>query len=377
MRSLGPRIVYHCADIMHVGLLIYGSLATISGGFLYDRQLVSQLEASGHTVEIVSVPWRNYARHLTDNWSAALADQLRRAPFDLLLQDELTHPSLAWLNRRLRGRINYPIITIVHHLRSSETHSPLLIPLYRSVERQYLRTVDGFLFNSKTTRATVMELWPNTKPQVVAYPAADHRRPPATDTVGNSIQGRAARQGPLRILFIGNVIARKGLHHLLRALALLQGKHWVLRVIGSLSTDARYVEQIGQLIEKLDLTANVRLEGTATEDAIAAAYRESDLFAAPAYEGFGIVYLEAMSFGLPVIASTDGAAYELVADGVNGYLVDPDDHATLARRIERLVEDRAMLVPLSEGARQRYESHPTWHESFAPAIDWLVTQSEQ
>ncbi|MEZ4615526.1 MAG: hypothetical protein R2867_08435 [Caldilineaceae bacterium] len=87
---------------MHIGLLIYGSLATVSGGYLYDRKLVHVLQAAGHTTELVTLPWRNYACHLLDNWSLRLFDQLCTARFDLLLQDELNHPSLAWLNGRLR-----------------------------------------------------------------------------------------------------------------------------------------------------------------------------------------------------------------------------------------------------------------------------------
>ena len=361
---------------MHVGLLIYGSLATISGGFLYDRQLVKELENAGHTVDIVSVPWRSYPRHLTDNWSKTLLDQLCHAPFDLLLQDELNHPSLVWLNRRLRKQVSYPLISIVHHLRSSETHPSLQMPFYRWIERQYLTSIDGFLFNSQTTRATVMELAPNTKPQIVAYPAADHRQPPAAAVIYATRHARAASQAPLRILFVGNVIARKGLHHLVQALALVDREQWHLRVLGSLTSEPRYVEEIRQLLGALHLAANVTLEGAASDEAIFAAYQTSDLFAAPAYEGFGIVYLEAMSFGLPVIAATDGAAYEIVTDSENGYLVAPDDHAALAEHIERLVREPALLEKLSIGARRRYEIHPTWHATFVPVIDWLSKQIE-
>lgn len=362
---------------MRVGLLIYGSLDTISGGFLYDRQLVRALQLAGHTVDIVSIPWRTYASHLTDNWSPRLVQQLRRASFDLLLQDELNHPSLAWLNRRLQGKIRYPIISIVHHLRSCERHSPFLLPLYRWVERQYLQGVDGFLFNSNSTRATVMALAPNTKPQLVAYPAADHRQPPSTAEVAAIVQTRVAQQGPLRILFVGNVIARKGLHHLLRSLVLVDRSLWHLRVVGSLTVDRRYVAQIRQQLDQWALTAQVTLEGAVPDEAITLAYRNSDLFAAPAYEGFGIVYLEAMSFGLPVVAATEGAAYELVTDSETGYLIDPSDYATLAAKITQLARDREQLLRLSKRARERYVSHPTWRQTFAPTLDWLVAQANQ
>ena len=88
---------------MKIGFLIYGSLDTLSGGYLYDRKLVEYLRAQGDTVEIISLPWRNYAAHLTDNFSFKLPSNL-----DILIQDELNHPSLIAANR---GKHPYPIVS--------------------------------------------------------------------------------------------------------------------------------------------------------------------------------------------------------------------------------------------------------------------------
>ena len=54
---------------MRIGLLIYGSLDTLSGGYLYDRKLVEHLRQAGDSVEIVPLPWRSYPAHLADNLS--------------------------------------------------------------------------------------------------------------------------------------------------------------------------------------------------------------------------------------------------------------------------------------------------------------------
>jgi hypothetical protein len=62
---------------MRVGLLIYGSLDTISGGYLYDCKLVEHLRQQGDQVEIISLPWRNYLRHLGDNLSSGLLQRLK------------------------------------------------------------------------------------------------------------------------------------------------------------------------------------------------------------------------------------------------------------------------------------------------------------
>ena len=129
-------------------------------------------------MEIVSLPWRSYGCHLGDNWSPALFRQLAGLGVDVLLQDELNHPSLAWLNLRLRRRVQYPLVSIVHHLRCSESHPPLLGRLYRSVERRYVQSVDAFIFNSRTTQASVAALGVDDRPATVAYPAADHVKIP-------------------------------------------------------------------------------------------------------------------------------------------------------------------------------------------------------
>jgi glycosyltransferase involved in cell wall biosynthesis len=150
---------------------------------------------------------------------------------------------------------------------------------------------------------------------------------------------------------------------------------WRLQVIGSLASDQTYVALIRQLIDTHGLTANVTLTGSATDAQIAASYAQSDFYAAPAFEGFGIAYLEAMSFGLPVIASTAGAAHEIVTHGVDGYLVNPTEVATLAAHLTELCTQPDRLAVMSRAARQRYDRHPTWQATFAPVVLWLEQRS--
>jgi glycosyltransferase involved in cell wall biosynthesis len=218
---------------MRVGLIIYGKLDTTSGGYLYDRQLVRYLRQQGDEVQLKSLPWTRYGRQLLHNFDPGLQQQLRQSSFDLLLQDELNHPSLFWLNRQLQRHLSCPLVSIVHHLRSSENHPPLLLNIYRWIERQYLRTIDGFVFNSKTTHATVEALLKEQKPQVIAYPAADHIRGVMDPAL---VVKRAHDPGPLRLVFVGNVTPRKACHVLLTALADLPKGSWQLKIIGEISS---------------------------------------------------------------------------------------------------------------------------------------------
>jgi glycosyltransferase involved in cell wall biosynthesis len=346
---------------VRVGLVIYGSLETISGGYIYDRVLVEHLRRQGDQVVIISLPWRNYGRHLSDNLSRPLYRQLSQSSFDVLLQDELNHPSLFWFNRRLRNRVRYPILAIVHHLRCSEVRPAWQNRLYRWVEQEYLKTIDGFIFNSQTTRSAVEELIGAGRPGVVVNPGADRLH---LNLAPAQIARRARRSGPLQVLFIGNLIPRKGLHTLLDGLSRLPRGSWRLDVVGNLEVDPAYVRAIRYQIAEMGLTRQVALLGSLPDARLVTHMAQSHLLSVPSYyEGFGIVYLEGMGAGLPAIASQAGAAREIITHGQDGFLVPPGDATALARHVQALIEDRERLVQMSLAAHVRYLAHPSWVES--------------
>ena len=368
-RSLSPHS--KSSVRVKIGLIIYGTLDTLSGGYLYDRQLVAHLRANGCEVEILSLPWRNYPSHLSDNLRLGWARQIAETNYDLLLQDELNHPSLFLLNRLLRRQCTCPLITIVHHLRSSEDHPAALLPFYRAVERQYLTTIDGCIFNSQTTKQTVHQLLGDSVPHVVAYPAADHLQPPTHGSVISAITERLQRRAPLQLLFVGNLMARKRLHTVLHALAHLNQPNWQLHIVGSQAVDPGYSSDMHQLASRLALSSRLTWHGRISNEELVKLYLTSDSLVMPSYEGFGIVYLEAMAHGLPVIATTAGAAREIVQPGKNGYLIPLDDDMRLAQYLERIQTNRVHLATLAFHARQSFEAHPTWQESMHAAFQWL------
>ena len=346
---------------MKVGLIIYGSLDLISGGYLYDRLLVDHLRKQGAKVEIISLPWRNYWRHMADNFTATLPRAVETMAPDLLLQDELNHPSLFHTNRRLKKTLKGPIIAIVHHLRGSESRPPWLNRLYRHVEKRYLETVDGFIFNSETTRASVRDVLGKDLPSVVAHPGGDHL---GSGISSERVIARCLRPGPLRILFTGNVIPRKGLHTLVLALSRLARENWQLTVAGSLAMDVRYTGRIERLITETGLGERIKLLNAVPPERLSDLLESHHCLAVPSfYEGFGIVYLEAMRFGEPVVASTAGAIPEVVDNGREGFLISAGDIDALTEAIGRLIRDRNLLLEMSLAAWKRSRGHPTWAEN--------------
>jgi glycosyltransferase involved in cell wall biosynthesis len=336
---------------MKIGFVIYGSLDTLSGGYMYDRKLVEYLRAQGDGVEIIPLAWRNYAAHLTDNFSFKLPSNL-----DILIQDELNHPSLIGANR---GHRPYPVISLVHHLRCSELRPKWQNDLYRVIERKYLRSVDGFIFNSQTTKGVVDELLAGEKPSIVAYPPTDRF---GTAIAENEIIERS-RSEELRILFLGNVMGRKGLHTLLNAVK-GQKLKVTLDVIGSLTIQPHYTKHIRSLMVKNDLSSFVFLHGSMDNESLKQKLEQAHVLIVPSsYEGFGIVYLEGMCFGLPAIGTTAGAAGEIIENGKTGYLIEPNDSVSLADHISSLAQNRALLTELSLHARRRYIKQIAWSET--------------
>ena len=346
---------------MHIGLIIYGHLDIISGGYLYDKQLVTYLREQGHTVTIFSLPWRSYWRHLGDNFWRKWQQQVLTADLDVLIQDELNHPSLLRLNQVLQRKRPFPVIALIHLLRSTEPHPRWLLPFYRQIECTYLRQVDGFIHNSQDTAQAVQAMGVSGKPSIVAYPGGDHW---SSDLTASQISARANEAGPIRILYVGNYIARKGLHVLLAALAGLDKEMWQLTAVGRPDLEPHYVKQLDRVIEQNQLYDQVKLMGERPFTAMPTIFRNHQLFIMPSlYEPFGIVYLEALGSGLPVIATTAGAGHELIQSGTNGYLVAPEDPSAIRQHIQNLHQDRHLLTQMSLAACRRYEQHPTWADT--------------
>ena len=257
---------------------------------------------------------------------------------------------------------------MAHHLRCSEQRPKWQNWFYRLVEKRYLNSVDGFIFNSQTTRDVVNGLMEDGRPHIVAYPP--------TDRFGEGlpkaqIEARAKEPGPLRILFLGNVIHRKGLHTLLEAVS-YQHLAFSLDIVGGLTAEPEYARAMQAKTTVHGLRSTVHFHGPLDNEPLIAKLKSAHVLVVPSsYEGFGIVYLEGMAFGLPAIGTTAGAASEIISDGGNGYLIPPDDAKTLANRLSTLANDRELLAQLSLNALKRYRHQPTWEETAGRIQDFL------
>jgi glycosyltransferase involved in cell wall biosynthesis len=173
---------------------------------------------------------------------------------------------------------------------------------------------------------------------------------------------RAADDGPLRLLFVGNLIPRKRLHLLIDGLRRVPSAAWKLDVVGDPSADAAYAATVRQRLRRLDDPSRVTLHGQVSDQVLKTLLDDAHVLAVPsAHEGYGIVYVEAMGRGLPVLAGPSGGVRDVVAAGETGYFVETA--ADIAEAIGTWADDRDHLAEMGRAAVAAYRATPTWPET--------------
>lgn len=176
------------------------------------------------------------------------------------------------------------------------------------------------------------------------------------------------------VLSVARQYPRKNTAALVRAFARVREERpdARLRIVGG----GPELERLRRLVRALELEGPVRLEGeVAGLGRLQAAYAGADLFCLPSLqEGFGIVFLEAMAAGLPVVAGDAAAVPEVVPDGEAGLLVDPRDPEALAGALLRLLSDEDLRRSMARVGRERVRSFgwPDVARRFLDAVGGLL-----
>jgi glycosyltransferase involved in cell wall biosynthesis len=187
----------------------------------------------------------------------------------------------------------------------------------------------------------------------------DERRETRDEREGSGLAPHPVN-GKFKVLFVGRHIERKGIRYLIEAAKYLPQDKFEIRIIGE-------GDLTGQLKQQAAQYPHVLFTGKLPAAELAREYREANVFVLPAIvdhkgdtEGLGVVLIEAMESGLPVIASDVGGIPDVVVDNVSGLLVPEKSPVALADAIKRLAEDPQLTVQLLEGARNRIAEHFTW-----------------
>ena len=168
--------------------------------------------------------------------------------------------------------------------------------------------------------------------------------PPGVDTTIWRPREQSSFRKAMRILFVGADLKRKG-------------GDSVLKAFRSLAKEM--VELIVVTQDKLPLEQGVRVYNNMKPNSpeLIALYQSCDVFVMPSKaEAFGIAAIEASAVGLPLITTAVGGLKDIVEEGKTGFFIQPDDHATLARRLHLLAKNPGLRRELGHAARQRAET---------------------
>jgi glycosyltransferase involved in cell wall biosynthesis len=173
----------------------------------------------------------------------------------------------------------------------------------------------------------------------------------------------AGRGAAHRIVSVGRLVPRKGFDDLITALALVPDTELV---IAGGARDLKNDPEAQRLLacaEARGVSDRVHLIGQVARTEMPSLLRSADVVACvPWYEPFGIVPLEAMACGVPVVASAVGGLTDTVVDGVTGVLTPPRDPRSLGRTLRGLLSDRSRCMAFGMAGEDRVQARYTWDD---------------
>jgi glycosyltransferase involved in cell wall biosynthesis len=155
------------------------------------------------------------------------------------------------------------------------------------------------------------------------------------------------------------------------ALGLISDLDWTCTIAGSLERDPDAGEALKQQVVDLGLQDRIAVVGEVSEAEAAGLYAWADIFTlASVYEGYGMVFSEALAFGLPIVATTGGAIPEVVSPQT-GILVAPGDAKGFAQALREIISDAVGRAALAEGSREAGARLTGWNQTAATIAERL------
>lgn len=221
-------------------------------------------------------------------------------------------------------------------------HGDTSIDAYHERQLEEARLADVVVCNSTFARGVLES--EGVPPQKIAVVPLGIRLPSP-----NSVRDASSRRGGrLRVLYVGAEALRKGVPYLVQALNLLGSSQIEARFVGNLGLSQHGLAEVQRVGET---------KGTVPRSEMDSHFAWADVLVLPSIsDTFGLVILEAMARGVPVIASENTGGPDVVREDVDGFVVRMRDGEAIARRLDELASDHARLAEMSRAAAQRVQS---------------------
>lgn len=276
-------------------------------------------------------------------------------PEVIVSHDYLTAPA----GHRIAHRWGLPHIWTVHDCIDGKRFGKVKTPddlAVREIERWAARAADAVLVNSSALKREIATgLGAQAKTEILPG-GVDPARFTGFQSDANLAAFRGCLAAPDEILltYVGRLDQEKGIDTLINAFAKALRAHGKMKLAIAGRGDLQPL--IENHIRQLQLENSVRLLGYLQGEVLKSVYRVSDIHLCPSrYEPFGLVALEAMAAGAPIIAGDTGGLADIVEDGKSGLRFRPEDVGALANSILSLAHDKTLRRRLAEGAQNRAE----------------------
>ena len=222
--------------------------------------------------------------------------------------------------------------------------------------RNMIKTIDACITNSQAGKIYLTNIVGAKADSVFARP---YQVPSAEALLKESKPISLPNYGKSKttFLFVGQLIPRKGLHLLLQACSLLQQqgyKDFTLQIIG----DGTEKEQLNTFVKQHQLGDRIQWRGKVDYHQLWKYFQTADVFIFPTLEDiWGLVVLEAMFFGKPIICSRYAGAFEMVEEGENGYIVDPLQPEQLAKTMQSFIDSPELILKMGEKSKTLIKPH--------------------
>lgn len=331
-----------------------GDLDTPTGGYAYDKRIITELRARGWQIDVVDLgaafPDPDPATR-----AAALAKLLAIPERQPIVLDGLAFGVMAEEAAQLRDR--NPLVALVHHPLALETgRDAAAAALLHASEQAALGCVRAVVVTSAETADILRRDFAVPAERItVVRPGVDRPAPRAPRPVEAAVD----------LLAVGSITPRKGYDILLDALGGLKALPWRLTIAGDTTRSAPAFAQLQAGIARLGLQDRVVVTGAASVARIVELYGRAHVFVlASLFEGYGMVFGEAVAHGLPIVATAVGAAREIVPPDA-GILVAPGDADALREALRRVMSDADLRGRMAEAAHAAAARLPEWPDAAA------------
>lgn len=344
---------------MRIAFIAVGDTGRKTGGYLYNARVCDGLREKGVEVEEISP----CGASPEEQWDAAsnFGSGFDAQDYDALVVDVL---ACIVCKRHLDPWLETtPVVAMVHELPSvAGSGSP-------ESEEALLRS-DRLVTVSGHGRSLLTNQGISEDRISIVPPGFDRLR------AGNHENRNSLRDGTIRALCVAQWIPRKDILTLIEAWTQRGRPGATLELIGETDADPEYAASVWPLIVA-EYGNSIRVAGTVDDATLQEAYATADIFVLPSrYEGYGVVYAEALANGLPVVACNVGPVPELVGKEA-ARLVPPGDVAALDRTLTLLLESPDLRAGMSAAAFRRAKELTRWGETIEGFYETLLAAVEE